>query len=630
MCGICGVVSSVSRRPVDQSTLRRMCQVLYHRGPDDEGLYLDDSASLGIRRLSIIDLSTGHQPISNETENIWLVFNGEIYNYQELRVQLIKRGHVFKSRSDSEVIVHAYEEYGDACVDYLNGMFAFAIWDSSQYRLMLARDRLGIKPLYYWHNQDEIVFGSELKALLMHPDVPREIDLQALDQFLTLEYVPGPKSILQGVHKLPPGHRLLFQEGRIAIERYWNISVRKTSGNSKVFADELRSLIQESVRMRLVSDVPLGAFLSGGIDSSTIVAFMSEASSSPVRSFSIGFEDDTYNELPYARIVASRFGTEHHEEVLRPDITRLAEKLVDHLDEPLSDFSIFPTYLVSKLASRHVKVVLSGDGGDEIFAGYDTYVAQQLDTIYSRLPARLRQQMLPNLMSRVPPQSAKKGLINKAKRFVEGASLTPLLQHTRWMIFLTDEERDRLYSPLLRAELNGVSSWSVLEDHFVELGWADNLAQQQYVDIKTYLVDNILTKVDRMSMAASVEARVPFLDHRIVDLVVNLPPRMKLNRFQTKVILREVMTPYLPEIILNKPKQGFSIPLKHWLRGPLQPLMTDLLAKDTIRSRGYFDPLTVSTWIQEHLNSQANHSHRLWALMVLELWLQRNLVAYQS
>jgi asparagine synthase (glutamine-hydrolysing) len=595
---------------------------MQHRGPDDEGFYLDEHAGLGMRRLSIIDVGTGQQPIMNEHHTLVIVFNGEIYNYRTLRRQLEARGHVFTTQSDTEVIIHAYEEYGNRCVERFNGMFAFAIWDTVQRRLLLARDHLGIKPLYYWADGDRLVFGSELKAVIAHPHVPQEIDLAAVDQFLTCEYIPTPYTIFKGVRKLPAGHRLMFQSGKLSIEQYWDVSVRELPADEGSCAEALAELIKDAVGLQLVSDVPLGAFLSGGIDSSSVVAFMSEASTAPVRTFSIGFDDQTYNELPYARTVAAHFNTDHYEAIVQPDIAALAERLVRHLDEPFGDFSIFPTYLVSEMASRSVKVVLSGDVGDELFGGYDTYVAQRFDRYYRWLPVQLRQNVLPPLLARVPPQPAKKGLINKTKRFVEGAALAPSLQHTRWMTFLNDADKAVLYHPDLRAALNGGTATSGIESYFRRSPHSDALAQQQYVDIKTYLVDNILTKVDRMSMASSIEARVPLLDYRIVEFAVNLPAHMKLYRGRTKVILRRAMADRLPAMILHKPKQGFSIPLKNWLRGPLRPLMTDLLSADRVRDRGYFQPNCIMRWVAEHLNGRANHSHRLWALMVLELWHQ--------
>jgi asparagine synthase (glutamine-hydrolysing) len=578
-----------------------------------------------MRRLSIIDLVTGQQPISNEDGSIWLVFNGEIYNYRQLRADLLQKGHTFTTESDSEVIIHAYETYGDRCLEYFNGMFAFAIWDVSRRRLLLARDRLGIKPLYYWASDEQIVFGSELKALLAHPSVPRRIDPVALDHLLTLEFIPSPRTILQHVAKLPPGYYLVWENGRCQTTPYWHIPVgMDLPTNEADCVEMLRELIDDAVGLQLVSDVPLGAFLSGGIDSSTVVSAMSRTAREQVRTFSIGFADNTYNELPYARAVATHFNTQHEEAILQPNIADLAERLIRHLDEPIADFSILPTYLVSQLARQHVTVALSGDGGDELFGGYDTYVAQSVDRFYSHLPIGLRQRALPTLLAQLPPQPAKKGLINKAKRFVEGGALPAALQHTRWMIFLNEADKNQLYQPALRERVNGHSA-SLLLSHFQQAASFEPLAQQQYVDIKTYLADNILTKVDRMSMAVSLEARVPLLDHRIVEFALNLPSHLKLHRGQTKIILRRAMNGRLPQTILNKPKQGFSIPLKHWLRGPLRPLMTDLLTPDCTRRRGYFNSDTIQQWMTEHLNGQANHSHRLWSLMLFELWQRQTL-----
>jgi asparagine synthase (glutamine-hydrolysing) len=625
MCGICGVVSSADPAILSHEILRKMCQPLYHRGPDDEGYYLDSNAGLGMRRLSIIDLTSGDQPICNEDGTLWLVFNGEIYNFRQLRTQLEGKGHVFKTNSDSEVIIHAFEEFGYECLNQFNGMFAFAVWDVNRRSLFLARDRIGIKPLYYWAYNHGLVFGSELSALLAHPNVPRNVDYIAVDQFLTLEYIPSPRSILQGVNKLLPGHYLLFHEDQLTLKQYWDVPIYESGLTAEDSIEELRYLLKDSVRLQLVSDVPLGAFLSGGIDSSTVVAHMSDEVSDPIKTFTIGFRDDSYDETQFARMVSTRFGTEHHEEILRPDISDLADKLIGHLDEPLADFSIFPTYLVSKIASRFVKVVLSGDGGDEVFAGYDSYVAQIYDSVYSRVPARIRRGIIPNLVSFIPPQATKKGAINKAKRFIEGSALPATLQHSRWMIFLNPEQRDALYQPWFKRSLNGSFPYAELEKHFEKVAHAEPLAQQQYVDIKSYLVDNILTKVDRMSMAASIETRVPLLDHRIVELALNLTGDQKIRGQKTKIILRQAMRGYLPTEVLDKPKQGFSIPLKHWLNGPLRPMMADLLSEQSIQRRGYFDSRIIADWIEEHNKGRVNHSHRLWSLMVLELWQRKTL-----
>lgn len=623
MCGICGIAWANGGLRLEPALIHHMNARLVHRGPDDEGYYYGDQAMLGMRRLSIIDLQTGQQPVSNEDGTLWLVYNGELYNYRELRRQLEQAGHVFCSSSDSEVIVHAYEEYGSACLQRFNGMFAFAIWDEKRQHLFLARDRIGIKPLYYWTGGSRFAFASELKALLALPEISTAIDLVALDQFLTLEYIPSPRTIFNDIHKLPAGHWLSFDDSGVQLNPYWVVRQEVEPDAGQDYVSRLRELLADAVQMQMVSDVPVGALLSGGIDSSSVVAYMRRASAGRLPTFSIGFDDTTYNELPYARVVARQFATEHHEEVLQVDILSMAEALVAHLDEPFADFSVFPTYLVSQVARREVKVVLSGDGGDELFGGYDTYRAQQLDRYYRHLPAAVRHVLLPALFTRVRPRAAKKGLVNKARRFVQGARMPAQLQHARWMLFLDAEAKNQLYTRDMRAalvELDGCGATAALTAHFEQAAHLDFLAQQQYVDIKTYLVDDILTKVDRMSMAASLEVRVPLLDHRIVEFALGLPPHLKLRGGATKVILRQAMKGLLPDTVLHKPKEGFSIPLKHWLGGPLQPLMKDLLSEDSMQKRGYFAPRAVSRWMDEHLRGQANHSHRLWALMVLELW----------
>lgn len=585
-------------------------------------MYTDAYAALGVRRLSIIDLLTGNQPISNEDASAWVVLNGEIYNYQEVRRTLERKGHVFRTQTDTEVIVHAYEEYGDQCVSHFNGMFAFALWDIPKRRLLLARDHLGIKPVYYWDTGDGIVFGSELKALLAHPNLPADIHPLALEQFLVLEYIPTPHSIFRAVQKLPPGHLLVFEQGKVTRRRYWNIPVLDVAADEQACLERVRELIEDAIHMQLVGDVPVGALLSGGIDSSTVVAFMSQGTTAPIQTFSIGFDDRSYNELAYARQVAAHFHCDHHEEILQPDISALAERLVPHFDEPFGDFSIFPTYLVSQLAGKHVKVVLSGDGGDEVFGGYDTYVAEGMDSLYRRLPAFVRSSMLPGLMSMVSPRPQKKGLINKVKRFVEGGSLPGAYQHTRWMMFMNEAQRADLYCMNLTDSGRSVNATGFLLDHFRDAEPMDSLAQQQYVDLKTYLVDDILVKVDRMSMAASLEARVPLLDHRLVELALNLPAAMKIKGRQTKRILRMAMQSRLPQTVLTRPKEGFSIPMRHWIRHEMKPMMTDLLSPALVKRRGYFDPTTVTRWMNEHLEKRADHSHRLWGLMVFELWHQ--------
>jgi asparagine synthase (glutamine-hydrolysing) len=620
MCGISGIVYHDQHRPVSVEDLRSMCDTLVHRGPDDEGFFVERNVGLGMRRLSIIDLVSGHQPISNENGRVWIVFNGEIYNYPELRQDLERRGHTFTTNTDTESIVHAYEEYGEECVKKLNGMFAFAIWDGREQRLLLARDRLGVKPLYYFFDDRCLVFGSELKAVLAHGAVPREIDPEALDNFLTFEYIPAPLSIFQGVKKLLPGHMLVLQEGKVSIHPYWQLHCTRLKGCEAELGQALSDLLKDAVRMRLISDVPLGALLSGGVDSSTIVCLMSEIMDRPVKTFSIGFDDPSYNELRYARAVAQHLGTDHYELTIQPDAVNLVERLVRHLDEPLADVSIFPTYLVSQLARQHVTVVLSGDGGDELFAGYEWYIADKFDRAYRKLPAAVRTRWIPPVIDHIPPSSRKKGLRNKLKRFVEGTMLPPALRHFRWNIFLTEERKRLLYSEDLQRAVAPLDIYARFIAYLEAVEEADSLWQQQFADINTYLVDDILVKVDRMSMANSLEARTPYLDYRVVEFAAGLPSELKLRGWQTKYLLKRSMATKLPGEILNRRKEGFSIPMKNWLRKELHPLMQDVLSAERLEREGLFNSPYVEKLKMEHLKGIANHSHQLWSLIIFEIW----------
>lgn len=623
MCGICGVVYCDREQQVEPGVLKNMADAIVHRGPDDEGFFLDRHVGLGMRRLSIIDLSTGKQPIANEDGKIWIVFNGEIYNHQDLRKELELRGHRFKTRTDTEAILHAYEEYGEKCVQKLNGMFAFAIWDQHRSQLFLARDRVGIKPLYYFFDKNRFVFGSEIKSILQAGDIPKRIDLQALDNFLTLEYIPAPLSIFQDIRKLAPGHTLIFRNNDIWIRNYWDVELKSNGAQLSELKSSLRDLLQDAVKIRLMSDVPLGAFLSGGIDSSTIVALMARVMDQPVKTFSIGFEDSTYNELEFARLIAKTFKTDHHEFIIKPDAVELSDTLLKFLDEPFGDFSIFPTYLVSKMAREYVTVVLSGDGGDELFAGYDTYIADKIaKKYYSHLPRGLRNGAMSKIVDMIPPSSKKKGLINRAKRFVEGTKLPEDLHHTRWMIFLQEAEKERLYNDEVKSGLVGTDPYKFIRHYFANVGYnhLDEINKQMYVDLKTYLVDDILVKVDRMSMATSLEARVPFLDYRFVEFAATVPGEFKLQGKKTKVILKQAMEDLLPHEILYRGKEGFSIPIKNWLKKELKPLMMDTLAPDKIKREGFFNSQYIEKLADEHLKGAENHSHRLWALIIFGRW----------
>ncbi|MFQ5709115.1 MAG: asparagine synthase (glutamine-hydrolyzing) [bacterium] len=620
MCGICGVSYFDRAYQVDEPLILSMCDAIQHRGPDDDGWYVKGNTAVGMRRLSIIDLATGHQPISNEDGTIWIVFNGEIYNYLELRTDLEKKGHKFRTRTDTEAIVHAYEEYGDDCPSKLNGMFGFAIFDERRQTLFLARDRLGIKPLYYYCDSRKFAFASELKSILQIKDVPRNVDLQALDIFMTFEYIPAPHSILQNISKLPPGHTLTLRDGKLHVKRYWELQFDEKQVDENELSEQLLDLLQDAVKIRLMSDVPLGAFLSGGIDSSSVVALMSRSMNQPVKTFSIGFEESSYNETNYARTIANLFQTEHHEFTIQPNALELTEKLIAHLDEPFGDFSIFPTYLVSKMARDYVTVVLSGDGGDELFAGYDTYIANKVAHSYQRLPAFVRTGLINPIVDKLPPTSKKKGLINRTRRFVEGMRLPEELQHTRWMIFLQEAEKANLYSRDMQTSLNGKRAYDFILENFQAIQSSDVVNRQLYVDIKSYLVDDILVKVDRMSMAVSLEARVPFLDHRFVEFCATIPSRLKLQGKQTKYILKKSMEKILPYDILHRGKEGFSIPIKNWLKTDLKPLMMDVLHPQRIKRDGFFNSDFVENLVSEHLTGVENHSHRLWAMMVFGIW----------
>jgi asparagine synthase (glutamine-hydrolysing) len=632
MCGICGIAYPNTQKAASSSLLSAMCNRIVHRGPDDEGFYTEEGIGLGSRRLSIIDVEGGHQPLSNEDGSIWVVHNGEIYNFPELREELIDRGHIFSTKTDTETIVHSYEEWGEDFVQKFRGMYAFAVWDGRNRKLLVVRDRVGIKPLYYTHLDDKtLVFGSELKSILTHPDVNRSLEPKALDLFLTLEYIPEPLSIFAAIHKLPAGCFLCYEKGQVQIKNYWAIDPDKRISEERALAtlpalqDELYQLLKEAVRMRLISDVPLGSFLSGGIDSSTIVGLMRELGASPIKTFSIGFEDKTYDELNHAKRIAHKFNTEHKEFILQPQALDLTKKLIHHLDEPFGDFSIFPTYLVSKMARTHVKVILSGDGGDELFAGYEHYQAQALSK--SRLFALL-QRPLPAVMKYFRPSAKKKGVWNKIKRYAQGFEHSPNMRHFRWMMFFSEASKERLYSPDFLQNLDRTTDLHdspPLADLFGQMMQFDDITGELYLDFRTYLVDDILFKVDRMSMAASLETRVPLLDHKIVEYAFALPGSLKLKGMTTKWILKKTMERLLPKENIYRRKEGFSIPIKHWLRNELKDLMLGYLDEQRIQREGLFNYKPIKRMIDRHLAGNENYSHQLWALLVFEIWREQYL-----
>jgi len=621
MCGIAGKLNVDRNKHVEPGLIRAMCQALYHRGPDDEGIYVDGPVGLGMRRLSIIDLAGGHQPIGNEDGTVWVVLNGEIYNYRDLRPGLEARGHRFATNSDTEAIVHLYEEYGPEFVHHLRGMFAIALWDKRQETLVLARDRLGIKPLYYAALGDRLVFGSELKALL--PDgISREIDRQALHEYLSYNYIPGPRSIFKDVKKLQPGHRLISRHGRVTVEPYWRpepVAGPANGGTEPVayYVERLTELLKESVRYRLIADVPLGVFLSGGLDSSTVVAVMREVSSDPIKTFSIGFEDASFNELPYARTVARHFETEHHEFVVRPDVVDLVPKLVHFFDEPFADSSAIPCYYLSELARRHVTVALGGDGGDEVFAGYETYTAYKIASLYRGLSPRLTA-MIPSIVAKLPVSHRKISFDYKAKRFVQGALLPPERAHYAWKEVFSDEMKRGLYA----ADANGHLSdpYGAFERQFADCTASAMLSRLQYVDLRVYLPEDILVKVDRTSMAHSLEVRVPLLDHKLVEFAATIPPELQLRGLRKKYLLKRAMAHRLPGQILNRKKGGFNVPVPGWLRNELHDYVRDVLSEKRLREQGFFRPSYVQQMIRDHADLRADNSRHIWGLLVFALW----------
>ncbi|TKB07608.1 asparagine synthase (glutamine-hydrolyzing) [Desulforhopalus sp. IMCC35007] len=623
MCGIAGIVSFVNDgHGLDNlpGRLQAMCDAIIHRGPDEQGSAINEGVGLGMRRLSIIDLTGGSQPIYNEDRKILCVFNGEIYNYRELREELEQKGHRFSTNSDTEVIVHGYEEYGDDFPSRLNGMFAIAVHDTARRRLLLVRDHMGIKPLYYYKGSKGLVFGSEIKSLLASGLVKRQLDVDGLGQFLAWEYVPGNQTLFRDLVKLEPAHLLAIDldSPTFTPHAYWDIPVSEPSQLSPgEWEEQVDSLLKTCVTRQLVSDVPLGAFLSGGVDSSLIVAAMGEANT-----FSIGFDDPSYNELRWAQAAARHLNVNHTDEILSPDILDLFWRLLHFMDEPIGDFSIFPTYLVSALARKHVTVALSGDGGDELFGGYETYIANQRAAQYMVCPSLIRKKILEPALRAIGPQAAKKGLINKARRFIEGINLSPHLHHCRWRIFTSEAMLSQLLTPEASGQLRTPVDAHITK-LFAKARGRDPLNQCLYVDAKSYLCDNILTKVDRMSMAVSLETRVPYLDPELVSLAFSIPPELKVAGNETKSLLKKVAARHIPRECVYRPKEGFSIPIKHWLTSTLRPLMNELLDEQQIRQQGIFTWETISRLKNEHLQGKENHSHQLWSLIMFHAWQKK-------
>ncbi len=632
MCGITGAIWTDPEKALDQDTLRRMTEVLRHRGPDDEGSYIAEfqlrpprqtlsGVALGHRRLAIVDLAGGKQPLSNEDGSVWVVFNGEIYNFRQLRKRLEGAGHRFRTQSDTETIVHLYEDEGPGLLEYLNGMFALAIWDTQRGQLLLARDRLGQKPLVYRHEPGRLLFASELKSLLQVPGVPREIDPQSLDEYLTYQYVPHPRTIFRGFAKLPPGHYAVYRDDRLEVRPYWQVDFNTEEDRpAGEYAKELRRRLTTSVELRLQSEVPLGAFLSGGVDSTIVVGLMRQLVGEPVRTFSIGFPVPEYDETRYARIAAEKFETVHEEFQVKPDALAVLPKLVWHYDEPFADSSAVPTWYVSQLTRRHVTVALSGDGGDELFAGYPRYRAVWLAGWFDRLPAVVRRLVAGRWWQRLPASPRQKSLVRRWKRFVEVLGQPADRRYLDWIAIFNEARRGELYTDDFVARLPRLDPLEFLAGALNSSRRRDPVTATSLADLVTYLPCDLMTKVDIASMAHGLECRQPFLDHRVVELAARMPLGLKFRRGRGKRILLEAFADLLPAPIRRRPKMGFGVPLDHWFRNELRDFAREVLLDPQTLGRGYFRPEAVTGLLEDHQRGRFDHSSRLWALLILELW----------
>ena len=623
MCGIVGVVRPAGRA-ADGALLARMNEAILHRGPDEEGVYLRGRVGMAMRRLAIIDLAGGQQPIANEDGTAWIVYNGESSNYRELQEALERRGHRFRSDCDTEAVVHAYEEWGADCPRHFRGMFAFAIWDERREELFLARDRVGKKPLLYAHRPGgDFVFGSEFRALLRHPEVGREVDREAIHHYLTLMCVPAPLTAYRDIRKLEPGHTLtLSRDGQVRTERYWQPDFnRKIKITEEEAGERAVELLREAVRVRLMSEVPLGAFLSGGIDSSAVVALMAEESSTPVKTFSIGFEEQDFSELHHARRVAERVGAEHHEFVVRPDAMEVLPTLVEHYGEPYADSSAIPTYYVSRETRRHVTVALNGDGGDECFAGYERYAAMRFSERYRKFPGLLR--ALHRAMGLLPISELRPTRARKVRRFLRAASLPPVERYLSWVSTVQRDAKDELYTDEFREEVGHRDAGDWLRPWFARANGAGVVDAALLADTMTYLPNDLLVKVDIASMANSLEARSPFLDHHVIEFAASLPEHLKLRGLTTKYILKKTLQKLLPSENLTRGKMGFGVPVGHWFRGQMQPFLREQLLSERASRRGLFRPEAVRRMVELHTRGERDYAHQLWTLLMLELWFQR-------
>ncbi|NQU73226.1 MAG: asparagine synthase (glutamine-hydrolyzing) [Candidatus Omnitrophica bacterium] len=630
MCGICGKVSLNSSIDISKDLISNMCALLKHRGPDDEGVYLNHKprgpgsnakVGLGHRRLSIIDLSSaGHQPMSNENGSVWIVMNGEIYNFLELRELLKQKGHEFKSQTDAEVILHLYEDKGVECLKDLRGMFAFAIWDESSESLFLARDRIGKKPLFYSLRNTDLVFASELNALLQDKGISRDIDLSSIDDFLNYQYIPAPFTIFKEVKKLPPAHFLIWEKGKVRIDRYWNLDYsEKLNLREEEYCERILSLLKEATKIRLISDVPLGAFLSGGIDSSAVVGIMAQLMDRPVKTFSIGFENKSFNETPYAKLVSERFGTEHKEFIVKPNALEILPKLILHFGEPYGDSSAIPTYYLSKITRENVTVALNGDGGDESFGGYERYVANLMAERY-RGPAIIANKLFGKIVEKAPESTHKKDKINRLKKFLSITNLNKESRYSEFMAIFNENKRAGIYSDYLKGEIGKNGRGRIISKEYQKSGVEDLIDSTLYVDLMTYMPGDLLPKVDITSMANSLEARSPFLDHKFLEFSAQIPSHLKIRGIVTKYILKETFKKTLPASVLNREKMGFGVPVGEWFRGELKSYAYEVLLDSKAIKRNYFKRESVKQLLDEHCKGKVNNGAKIWSLLNLELW----------
>jgi len=635
MCGITGAVWTDPDKAVAPAALARMVEALRHRGPDDEGTYTSElkvtpgypstpGVALGFRRLSIIDVAGGHQPMPNEDGSVEVVFNGEIYNFRDLRRRLEGKGHKFRTQSDTEAIVHLYEDEGPEMLGHLNGMFALAVWDAARGQLLLARDRLGQKPLVYREEPGRLLFASELKSLLELEDVPRQVDPHAIDAYLAYQYVPHPQTIFRGIHKLPPGHWAVYRDGKLSVRPYWQPDFQYEQEHpERPWSEQLRELLTSSVELRLQSDVPLGAFLSGGIDSTIVVGLMQKLTREPVRTFSIGFPVPEFDETGYAAMAAEKFGTVHEEFRVEPDALAVLPKLIWHYDEPFADSSAIPTWYVSQLTRRHVTVALTGDGGDELFAGYPRYKAVWLAGGYDRLPAGLRRLLAGRYWQKLPASPRQKSFFRRLKRFTERLAEEPRRRYMNWIGIFSEALRAELYTDGFLGQLPDVDPLEFLLEAYERSSRRDPVTSTSLADLVTYLPCDLMTKVDIASMAQGLECRQPFLDYRVVELAARMPLGEKFRLGRGKRVLLEAFADLLPEPIRRRKKMGFGVPIDHWFRGPLAGYLREVLTDPGTLRRGIFRPEAVRRLVEEHISGVFDHSYRLWALLVLELWQRR-------